>query len=90
MNVFARGIHGNVRNLTAMLRGLPVKPDSPFAMQGLIFENVSVSGGWQCENVSGNATGTPGACECLAQVNSTWCGPSSVPIAAGGVAAAAF
>lgn len=51
----------------AVLKGLQVAEASSHAMRGVVFENVSVSGGaWSCANVWGGSAGTPGACPCLA------------------------
>jgi len=37
-----------------------------YAMQGVTFDSVNVSGSWRCSNVWGAATATAGACPCLA------------------------
>ena len=53
--------------VVAELKGLEAPAGSPFAMRGISFENVTVSGGaWQCSHVQGDAAATPGACSCLA------------------------
>lgn len=54
-------------SVVADIRGLPHQSySSRYAMQGINFVEVSVTGGaWKCSNVFGSASNSPGACPCL-------------------------
>ena len=60
-DVRAVGIRGDANNSVAQLLGLARRPAT-----GIVFEDVDVTGGrWQCAEVFGTASSTPGSCECL-------------------------
>ena len=60
-DVRAVGIRGDANNSVAQLLGLARRP-----ARGIVFEDVDVTGGrWQCAEVFGTASSTPGSCECL-------------------------